>query len=72
MGLPAGRHALLKFGPEGEQILKTFLEQSRDHRLALQAWKNLYIRQGYQAFSEVTEKENEEAFRHLPAWLRTP
>jgi HEAT repeat protein len=62
--------ALLKLGPEGEQILKAFLAQTHDRRLALQAWKSLYIRHDSQAFSEITEKENEEAFRHLPTFLR--
>jgi HEAT repeat protein len=67
--LPVG-DALLKLGPEGEQILKSFLDQSHDHRLALQAWKSLYLHRENRAF-EVTEKENEEAFRHLPAFLRS-
>lgn len=65
---PAG-NALLKFGEPGERILHAFLEQKQDRRLADQAWKNLYIPQDNGRFSEVTEKENDEAFRHRPAWL---
>jgi hypothetical protein len=62
---PVG-NALLKLGPEGEKILQGFMDQRQDHRLALQAWKSLYIRQDNNTFSEVTEKENEQAFEHLP------
>jgi hypothetical protein len=62
---PVG-NALLKLGPEGEKILQAFIDQRHDHRLSLQAWKSLYIRQDTFTFSEVTEKENEQAFEHLP------
>ena len=34
--------------------------------MAFLAWKSLYIRQDNHSFSEVTEKENEEAFKRLP------
>jgi hypothetical protein len=68
---PVG-NALLKLGPEGEQILQTFLDQKQDRQLALQAWKSLWIRKDTKTFSEVTEKENDVAFEHLPAWLRAP
>jgi HEAT repeat protein len=68
---PVG-NALLKLGPEGEQILQGFMDQQHDRQLALEAWKTLWIRQDAKTFSEVTEKENDEAFQHLPAWLRTP
>jgi HEAT repeat protein len=67
---PVG-NALLKIGPEGEQILQGFMDQQQDRQLALEAWKTLWIRQDTKTFSEVTEKENDESFRHLPAWLRT-
>jgi hypothetical protein len=66
---PVG-NALLKLGPEGEKILEAFLEQRVDRRLAFLAWKTLWVRQEAGTFSEVTEKENTEAFRHLPAWAR--
>jgi hypothetical protein len=36
----------------------------------LEAWKTLWIRKASKTFSEVTEKENDEAFSHLPEWLR--
>ena len=61
---PVG-NALLKLGPEGEHILQAFVDQRQDRRLAFLAWKSLYIRQDNHSFSEVTEKENEEAFKHL-------
>jgi len=66
---PVG-NALLKLGPEGEQILQTFMDQQQDRQLALQAWKILWIRKDTKTFSEVTEKENDVAFEHLPAWLK--
>ena len=62
---PVG-NALLKFGPEGEQVLHAFMDQRQDMRLAELAWKSLWIRQDNGAFSEVTEKENDEAFKHRP------
>jgi hypothetical protein len=62
---PVG-NALLKLGPEGEKILQAFIDQRQDHRLALLAWKSLSIRQDNNTFSEVSEKENEQAFQHLP------
>jgi hypothetical protein len=67
---PVG-NALLKLGADGEKILQTLIDQSNDRRLALLAWKSLYIRLDTGGFREVTEKENDEAFRHLPAFLRT-
>lgn len=62
---PVG-NALLKLGPEGEKVLQAFMEQRCDRRLAEFAWKSLWIRQDNGTFSEVTEKENEQAFRHRP------
>jgi hypothetical protein len=67
---PVG-NALLKLGEAGEKILRGFMYQNRDRRLAEQAWKSLYIRQDNGRYSEVTEAENDEAFRHRPAWLDT-
>jgi SSS family solute:Na+ symporter len=65
---PVG-NALLAMGSEGEAVLKSFMLQTTDRRLAESAWKSLYIRQRPNSFSEVTEKENEEAFRMRPAFL---
>jgi HEAT repeat protein/uncharacterized lipoprotein YddW (UPF0748 family) len=65
---PVG-NALLAFGPEGEAVLQEFMGQTKDRRLAETAWKVLYIRQRPGTFSEVTEKENEEAFKKRPKWL---
>jgi hypothetical protein len=62
---PVG-NALLKLGADGEKILQAFIDQRQDHRLALSAWKSLYIRQDNHSFSEVSEQENEQAFEHLP------
>lgn len=65
---PVG-NALLKLGAPGEDILREFMAQTRDRRLAEQAWRSLCIRQDNGRFSEVTEAENEEAYRQRPAWL---
>ena len=65
---PVG-NALLAMGAEGEAMLRGFMNQTKDRRLAEFAWKTLYIRQRPNSFSEVTEKENEEAFKMRPAWL---
>ncbi len=64
---PVG-NSLLKLGPKGEQILQAFVDQRHDHRLAFLAWKSLYLRQDNRTFSEVSEKENDEAFKHLPGF----
>lgn len=66
---PVG-NAILAFGVEGEKVLQSFVDQSDDRQLAIRAWKSLYIRQRPGTFSEVTEKENEEAMRHRPAFLK--
>lgn len=65
---PVG-NALLKLGATGEGILREFMAQARDRRLAEQAWKGLYIRQDNGRFIEVTEKENDEAYAQRPGWL---
>ncbi len=62
---PVG-NALLKLGTDGEKVLQAFMDQRRDMRLAEFAWKSLWIRQDNGTFSEVTEKENEEAFKKRP------
>ena len=66
---PVG-NALLAFGPEGEAVLHAFMTQSDDVKLAEIAWKSLYIRQFFNSFSEVTEKENAEAMRMRPKSLK--
>ncbi len=68
---PVG-NALLAFGREGEAILQAFIDQQRDRRLAISAWKSLYIRQKPGRFSWVTEKENEEAMHRRPLFLKRP
>ena len=68
---PVG-NALLKLGSEGESVLRQFMEQTTDRRLADQAWRSLYIRQDNGTFSEVTEQENEAALKQRPAWLDVP
>ena len=68
---PVG-NALLAFGAEGERALQSFIDQSRDRQLAIRAWKSLYIRQRPNTFSEVTEKENAEAMRRRPLFLKQP
>ena len=68
---PVG-NALLAFGAEGEAALQSLVDQSADRQLAVNAWKSLYIRQRPGQFSEVGEKENEEAMRHRPLLLKKP
>jgi len=66
---PVG-NALLKFGADGEHVLQEFMDQRKDRRLAEQAWKSLYIRHENGVFSEVSEKENDEAFKKRPVFNR--
>jgi HEAT repeat protein len=66
---PVG-NALLKFGADGERVLQEFMDQRKDRRLAEQAWKSLYIRHENGVFSEVSEKENDEAFKKRPVFNR--
>ncbi len=68
---PTG-NALLAFGAEGESVLQSFIDQAADRKLAVHAWKSLYIRQRPNSFSEITEKENEEALRQRPIFLKKP
>jgi len=68
---PVG-NALLEFGERGEAMLQSFIDQSADRRLAINAWKSLYIRQRPGTFSQVTEKENEQAMRQRPIFLKRP
>jgi len=64
---PVG-NALLRLKPEGEAVLQAFMDQRKDKRIADLAWKTLHIRQDRGTFSEVTEKENEEAFKKRPVF----
>ena len=68
---PVG-NVLLAFGAEGEAILQRFIDQAADRQLAINAWKNLYIRQKPGQFSDVPEKENTEAMRRRPSFLKKP
>ncbi|MBN2455864.1 MAG: HEAT repeat domain-containing protein [Sedimentisphaerales bacterium] len=66
---PVG-NALVAMGEEGQAILKKFMNQKEDFKLAEQAWKSLYIRQRPHPFWPVTEEENAEAFKKRPEWVR--
>ncbi len=68
---PVG-NALLAFGAEGETILQRFIDQDADRQLAINAWKSLYIRQSPGTYSEVTERQNTEAMRQRPLFLKQP
>jgi HEAT repeat protein len=65
---PVG-NALLAMGPDGEADLRNFMLQTSDRHLAESAWKTLYIRQKPFSYSEITKKENDEAFKMRPAFL---
>jgi len=62
---PVG-NALLDMGGEGEAVLRSFMKQTSDRRLAELAWVVLELPQRTGQFTIVTEKENEEAFRKRP------
>ena len=68
---PVGQ-ALLAMGSEGEGALQSFMDQGSDRQLAINAWKTLHIRKQPNVFSEVTEKENAEAMRQRPLFLKKP
>ncbi|MBT4817413.1 MAG: HEAT repeat domain-containing protein [Lentisphaerae bacterium] len=72
-GYRSAGNALLAFGDDGEAALRDFMDQSADKRLAELAWRVLYFREkaGDNKFNIITEKENEEAFKARPAWLKT-
>lgn len=68
---PVG-NALIACGNDGTQFLQSLIDgETEDPELAIKAWKSLYIRKAPNSFSEVTEKENEEAFRRRPRVLKT-
>ncbi|MBI5687800.1 MAG: HEAT repeat domain-containing protein [Verrucomicrobia bacterium] len=66
---PVG-NALLKFGADGERVLREFMDQRKDRRLAEQAWKSLHVRLDNGAFTESCEKEDNEAFKKRPVFSR--
>ncbi|MBN2456623.1 MAG: HEAT repeat domain-containing protein [Sedimentisphaerales bacterium] len=65
-------NALLDFGNEGKKVLRQFMSQSKDKRLAELAWRVLYFREkaGQNKFNIISEKENDQAFKARPAWLK--
>ncbi len=68
---PVG-NALIACGPPGEAFLQALIDhEAEDPDLAVNAWKCLYIRKAPNSFSEVTEKENAEAFSKRPRVLKT-
>ncbi len=62
---PVG-NALRAFGDEGEAVLRSLRDQRQDMRLAELAWRSLDLHQQPNTFSEVSEKENEEAYARRP------
>lgn len=72
-GYRSAGNALLAFGREGESVLRKFMNQDKDRRLAELAWRVLYFREkkGENHFNIISEKENEEAYKMRPAWLKT-
>jgi len=69
---PVG-NALLSFGDEGQRLLDTFMDQTRDKRLATLAWQVRYFRPlgGENQFHIITEEENERTFARRPMFLKT-
>lgn len=67
---PAGE-LLLALGEEGEAVLREFMNQSADRRLAELAWRVLYFREkaGPNEFRIISEQESDRAFQLRPAWL---
>lgn len=65
--------ALLAFGGEGEAALRAMMRQEKDRRLSELAWRVLFLREkaGENEFNIITEKEDDEAFRQRPAWMKT-
>jgi hypothetical protein len=59
-------NALRAMGPEGEEILRQLRDQRSDLQLAERAWRVLDLHQQPNTYSEVTEKENEEAYSRRP------
>jgi HEAT repeat protein len=65
---PVG-NAILAFGDEGEAVLRRFMLQRKDVRLAEQAWKSLCVRKEMARFDLVTEEENRRDFAQRPPSL---
>lgn len=64
-------NAMLAFGPEGEAALAVHMK-STDAVLARRAFEVLHLRQRPTSFSEVSEAENDAAFKLLPAAAVSP
>ena len=62
---PVG-NALRAFGEDGEAALRQLRDQRVDRKLADLAWRVLDLHQAPNTFSEVTAKENEEAYARRP------
>ncbi len=62
---PVG-NALRAFGADGEAALRQLRDQRVDMKLADLAWRVLDLHQQPNTFSEVTPKENDEAYAHRP------
>jgi HEAT repeat protein len=59
--------ALLNLGPNGQKVLRTFLNQQKDRRLADLAWRSLYLPQdGALRYHLATAAEAEAAYRLHP------
>ena len=62
---PVG-NAIRAFGEEGEAVLRELRDQRMDLKLAENAWKTMDLHQQPNTFSEVDERQNEEAYSHRP------
>jgi hypothetical protein len=63
---PVG-NALRAFGQDGEAALRLLRDQRVDMKLADLAWRVLDLHQAPNTFSEVTAKENDEAYARRPS-----
>ncbi|MBN2455625.1 MAG: hypothetical protein JXB29_03665 [Sedimentisphaerales bacterium] len=66
---PVG-NALVAMGAEGQAVLEKFMNQTKDFKLAEQAWKVLHLRQKGRGFSVYTEEEYDQAFANRPEWVK--
>ncbi len=65
-------NALLAFGEEGQGVLREWMKQTNDQRLAEMAWQVLSFREkaGDNKFNVISEKENEAAYKARPAHMK--
>jgi hypothetical protein len=65
-------NAILAFGEEGREVLKGWMHQTRDQRLAEMAWQILFFKEkgGDNRFNVISEKENEEAYKVRPPHMK--